>query len=253
MSLKKQDVLSAFSTPIDNPLTPRFPVRFRNNEILTVIYRSDRAAIESIVPEPLEVMSDLVVVHFYHMNDAEWFGNYYESAVQVQVRLKGTDICGAYSPYLYLGNDGAIAAGREIYGQPKKSGNPSISFVDDLIVGKVERNGIDVLTGTMAYKQRKSSLEELHQIVPFTTNINLKIIPHIDGTPAIHQITARTFADMVVHECWRGPATMELRPNAQAPVYKLPVREMMEGFFWVCDFTLPMGEIIHDYLKEEAK
>ncbi|MCQ6560695.1 acetoacetate decarboxylase family protein [Paenibacillus mendelii] len=249
MTISQQDVKSAYSTPIDNPLIPRFPVRFRNNEILTVIYRTDPACIERIVPDPLESASDLVVVHYYHMNDAEWFGNYYESAVQVQVRLKGTDICGAYSPYLYLGSDGAIAAGREVYGQPKKSGNPSISFVEDLIVGKVERNGIDVLTSTMAYKQRKSSLDEMQEIIPFTKNINLKIIPNIDGTPAIHQITARTFSEMVVHECWRGPATMEIRPNAQAPVYKLPVLEMMDGFFWVCDFSLPMGEVIHDYLK----
>lgn len=250
MTINKQEVLSAFSTPIDNPLIPRFPVRFRNNEILTVMYRTDREAIERIVPAPLEVMSDLVVVHFYHMKDAEWFGNYYESAVQVQVRLQGTDICGAYSPYLYLGSDGAVAAGREIYGQPKKGGNPSISFVEDLIVGRVERNGIDIITGTMAYKQNKSSLEEMQQIIPFTTNINLKMIPHIDGTPAIQQITARTFSEMAVHECWRGPATMEIRPNAQAPVHKLPVREMMDGFFWVSDFSLPMGEIIHDYLKK---
>ncbi|WP_217362271.1 acetoacetate decarboxylase family protein [Cohnella herbarum] len=249
MSISRDEVVKSFSTPIDNPLIPRFPVQFRKNEILTVLYRTDRAAIERILPDPLEAVDDLVIVHFYHMTDAEWFGNYYESAIQVQVRLKGTDILGAYSPYLYLGNDGAIAAGREIYGQPKKSGNPSIKFVDDLIVGKVERNGIDIITGTMAYKQRRSSREEMLSAIPFTTNINLKIIPHIDGTPAIHQLTARTFSNLVVHECWRGPATMEIRPNAQAPVHNLPVREMMDGYYWVCDFDLPMGEVIHDYLK----
>jgi acetoacetate decarboxylase len=251
MSLSKKEVLSTFSTPYDNPLIGRFPLRYRQNKILSVIYRTDKACIERVIPEPLVAISDLVVVHFYHMTDAEWYGNYYESAVQVQVQLKGTDICGAYSPYLYLGSDGAIAAGREIYGQPKKGGNPTISFVEDLIIGRVERNGIDVLTGTMAYKQRKSSLDEMLEIVPFTKNINLKVIPNIDGTPAIHQLTARSFTDLVVHECWRGPATIEIRPNAQAPVYKLPVVEMMEGFFWVCDFTLPMGEVIYDYLNEQ--
>lgn len=250
MTFSKDQVLSTFSTPFDNPLIPRFPVEFRKTEIFTVLYRTKQDHIRSIVPDPLESISDLVIVHFYHMNDAEWFGNYYESAVQVEVKLKGTDIRGAYSPYLYLGNDGAIAAGREIYGQPKKSGQPSIAFVDDLIVGRVVRNGIDIMTGTMCYKQRRSSISELTQIVPFSTNINLKVIPHIDGTPAIHQLTSRTFANLTVHECWRGQATMELRPNAQAPVYKLPVVDMLEGFYWVCDFTLPMGEIIYDYLKE---
>jgi len=248
MKLTISDVLKTYSTPFDNPLVPKFPVRFRNTEILTIIYRTSQSRIEQIIPEPLVSISDLVIVHFYHMNDAEWFGNYYESAVQVEVRLKGTDIQGVYSPYLYLGNDGAVAAGREVYGQPKKFGNPSIRIVDDLIIGRVERNGIDILTGTLAYKQYRSSLDEMTRLIPFTRNINLKIIPNVDGTPAIVQLTSRTLENLVVHECWRGQATMEIRPNAQAPVHKLPVLEMLDGFYWVCDFSLPMGEVIYDYL-----
>jgi acetoacetate decarboxylase len=246
------NVLQSFSTPIDSPLVPKFPIQFRKTEIFTVFYRTNQENIRRILPEPLESISDLVIVHFYHMTDTDWFGEYYESAVQVEVQLKGTDIKGAYSPYLYLGNDGAVAAGREIYGQPKKGGHPTLKFAEDLIVGRVERNGIEILTGTMAYKQRRSSIAELLEVAPFTQNINLKIIPNIDGSPAIHQLTARAFADLNVYECWRGPATMEIRPNAQAPVYKLPVREMYDGFYWVCDFTLTMGEVIYDYLKPEG-
>jgi acetoacetate decarboxylase len=51
-----------------------------------------------------------------------------------------------------------------------------------------------------------------------------------------------------IHECWTGPCTVELRPNIQAPVFKLPVREMGNGYFWKADFTLVQGEIVHDYL-----
>jgi acetoacetate decarboxylase len=42
-----------------------------------------------------------------------------------------------------------------------------------------------------------------------------------------------------------------LRPNAQAPVHRLPVVEEAEGFFWLADFTLVPGVILHDYLTEE--
>jgi acetoacetate decarboxylase len=80
-------------------------------------------------------------------------------------------------------------------------------------------------------------------------NINYKVIPHIDGRTAIRQLTSRKLADVNVHECWAGPCTVELRPNAQAPVHKLPVREMGDGYFWCADFTLVAGTIIHDYLK----
>jgi acetoacetate decarboxylase len=54
--------------------------------------------------------------------------------------------------------------------------------------------------------------------------------------------------DVIVHECWSGPCTVELRPNAQAPVHRLPVVDMLDGFHWRADFTLQPGRIVHDYL-----
>lgn len=241
---------TSFETPFDNPLVPRFPMQMRNTEILTAFYRTDIEASRRLVPAPLEVVSDIVLIHVYHMNDSDWFGNYYESAVQIPVRLAGTTITGAYSPYLYLGSDGAVATGREIYGQPKKGGEPWLGVRDDLFVGIVKRNGIDVITLTMAYKQTRVNPDALSSYGDFRTNINLKVVPNVDGSDAIRQLTARTFADLKVYECWRGAVTVELRPNAQAPVYRLPVREMLDGFYWRADFVLPFGRVIHNYLED---
>jgi acetoacetate decarboxylase len=82
----------------------------------------------------------------------------------------------------------------------------------------------------------------------FTENINYKVIPHIDGSTAIRQLTARRFSDVEVLECWTGPCSVELRPNAQAPVWRLPVVEPLEGFFWRANFTLVPGRVLYDYL-----
>ena len=51
---------------------------------------------------------------------------------------------------------------------------------------------------------------------------------------------------MVVHEVWRGPGTIELRPNAQAPVHLLPVLEVEVAFHWRADFTLVYGRVLED-------
>ncbi len=246
-------IAGAFETPFDNPLVPRFPMEMRNTEILTAFYRTDPERARQLVPAPLEPIGDLVIIHVYHMNDSDYFGNYHESAVQIPVRLRGTDIVGAYSPYLYLASDGAVATGREIYGQPKKGGQPRLEVREDLFVGTVARNGIDVITITLPYKQQRADISALKSHGDFTTNINLKVIPNVDGTDAIRQLTARTFADVRVRECWRGEATVELRPNAQAPVYRLPVREVIDGFYWRTDFILPFGRVIHDFLEKSAK
>jgi acetoacetate decarboxylase len=249
------EVRRAYSTPIDNPLVPPFPITFRNVEILTVVYRTRPEAIRAVLPEPLEPASDYAVVHIYRMNDAEWFGRYHESAVQVECRLPahlsltGREERGAYSPYLYLEGDGPVSTGREVYGQPKKAGEPSLEVHGDLFVGRVRRNTIDVITATLPYKQQRAPVDALSRPVAFTTNVNVKIIPHVDGTPAIKQITARDLDNVHVSEVWTGPPTLELRPNAQAPVYRLPVLDVISGFYWITDFTLPAGRVWYDYLK----
>jgi acetoacetate decarboxylase len=65
-------------------------------------------------------------------------------------------------------------------------------------------------------------------------------------------LTARRLTDVVVHECWTGPCSVELRPNVQAPVWRLPVMEALDGFFWRADFTLVAGRILLDYLAENT-
>jgi acetoacetate decarboxylase len=246
---KAQIVASGFSTPLDAPMIPRFPFTFRDVEVLTLCYRSDTDAMRRLLPEPLEPTGDVVMIHVYKMNDTDWLGPYGEVNVMFGVRLG--EVVGSYSPYLFLSSDVGVTHGREIHGQPKKLAEPALEFRGDLIVGSCRRNGIDILTGTMPYKQLPADIAELNHF-PFRTNINLKAVDHIDGTPAIRQLTSRALADVEVTECWRGPCTVELRPNAQAPVHRLPVREMLDGFYWRARFTLVPGVVIHDYLKEGA-
>lgn len=239
-----------FSTPLDAPLVPEFPVPFRDVSILTLVYRTSPEAIAALLPEPLLPTGDEVMIHIYRMGDPSWLGPYCESNVMFGAELPGK-AAGSYSPYLFLQSDIGVAHGREVHGQPKKHGLPRVEFRGDLIVGTVERNGIDIVTGTMPYKQRRADISELSSIFPFATNINLKAVDHIDGAPAIRQLTSRTLSNVRVGECWRGPCTVELRPNAQAPVHRLPVREMLDGFYWTAEFELAPGTVLLDYLDED--
>ncbi|MFV0335023.1 MAG: acetoacetate decarboxylase [Tropicimonas sp.] len=237
-----------FSTPWDAPMIPPFPFEFRNAEVMTVYWRTEPEAMAFLLPPPLEPVGDVVCAHIYKMNDTDWLGPYAEANVMIAAR-RG-DLAGAYSPYLVLSSDVGVSHGREAHGQPKKFGHPKLEFRGDLMVATVERNGIDVITATMPYKQRRIGTDALAPHFDFATNLNLKAVDHIDGRPAIRQLTSRKLTDVRVHEAWTGPATMELRPNAQLPVFRLPVLEPLQGIYWRADFTLVEGEIIHDYLGE---
>jgi acetoacetate decarboxylase len=245
--MKEQKPESSWSTPWDAPLVPGFPFTFRDVEVLTLSYRTRADAVRELLPPPLEPINDWVLIHIYNMNDVEWLGSYHECNVMVGARL-GERVQGGYSPYLFLDSDVGLAHGREVHGQPKKLAHPRLETRKDLLVGTVERNGIELITGTMAYKQRRGSIEDLKRATfDFAVNINYKVIPQIDGRTALRQLTARKLSDVKLHECWTGPCSTELRPNVQAPVYRLPVLEEGPGYHWRADFTLVEGHILHEY------
>lgn len=247
--MKSRSPQNAWSTPWDAPLVPSFPFTFRNVEILTLSYTSDRDAIRALLPPPLEPIGEQVVIHIYNMNDVEWLGKYGECNVMVGAEIP-RKARGGYSPYLFLNSDVGLAHGREIHGQPKKFADARVETRGDLFVGTVTRNGIDIVTGTMAYKQERGRIEEFKKATfDFSVNLNYKVISNIDGTTAVRQITSRSLTDVRVHESWIGPCTVELRPNIQAPVFKLPVIAQGTGLYWKADFTLVEGTVIHDYLK----
>lgn len=243
-----------FSFPWDAPLVPPFPITFRNVSILTAVWRTDPASTARLLPPPLKATGDVVLAHIYSMPDVDFVGTAHECNVMFGAALElpsGEVVQGGYSTGLYLDSDVGVAHGREVHGQPKKLAALTLETRGDLIVAEVQRNGITILTATLPYKQRAADPADMRRHFDFAENINYKVIPHIDGTPAIRQLTARRLTDVNVHECWTGPCTVELRPNAQAPVYRLPVVEPLDGFFWRADFTLVAGRVLHDYLKED--
>ncbi len=61
------------------------------------------------------------------------------------------------------------------------------------------------------------------------TGLYLKVLPHIDATTAVRQIT--TLGTLSTSK-WRGAewqSTTEIRPHAQVPLFRLPVLEHLEG------------------------
>jgi acetoacetate decarboxylase len=233
-------------TPHLAPLVPPLPIRLRQTEILTVVYRTDREAADAMIPAPLTLASELAVMHVYRMHDAEWFGIYCESAFQLPVTLPDGRPA-VYSPFLVLESDGAVAAGREAYGQPKKLGAVSLAPDGDLLVGRVARNDIDIATATMCWKQRACSGAELEQLVPGSDlNVNLRIRQEA-GLDFSRELIVRPFEDVELREAWTGPGTLELRPNAQVPVHLLAVRRVELALHRMLDITLAPATVVHRY------
>lgn len=241
-----------WSTPKLAPMYPPFPIHYRNVEIVTTVYRTDKEAIARHIGPPLVSTGNLVMVHNYFMPDVDVMGVVEETNVMigVQISIDGERHSGGFSTNLLISSEIGLTQGREIHGQPKKLGNTKISRDGAGLIAEVFKEKKLVSRVAMHSIQEPAKVEEIECYFPFRKNINHKVIRNIDGTQGINQITSRTLADVKVKECWRGPSHLELFENEEAPFHLLPVRETLESFYWKADFSLVPGVILYDFLKE---
>jgi len=235
----------AFAMPLTNPAFPPGPYRFVNREYLIITYRTDPEALARILPAPLVAPEPIVKYEFIRMPDSTGFGDYTESGQVIPVTLNGEH--GGYTHAMYLDDEPPIAGGRELWGFPKKLATPSLKVAADTLIGTLDYGPLRVATGTMGYKYK--TLAETVAIAALQApGFLLKIIPHVDGTPRVCELVRYTLGDIHLYGAWSGPAALDLRPHALAPVADLPVLEVMSAVHIKADLTLNLGNVVHDYL-----
>ncbi|HEX3034100.1 MAG TPA: acetoacetate decarboxylase [Thermodesulfobacteriota bacterium] len=246
--MKLNEIKKHLTIPLESPSYPPGPYYFHNREYLIISYRTDPEAIRRIVPEPLDIPEPIAKFEVINMPDSSGFGSYIESGVVIPVVYNGMK--GSFNVWMFLNDHPPIAAGREIWGFPKKWGEPSLKVIRDQLVGTLDYSGVRVATATMAYEYEALDIKEVKRSME-GNNFNLKIIPSADGSVALMQLVRYQLQNVTVKWAWKGPATLDIRPCALAPLYKLPVIEVIEGVHQLTDLTLPYGEVIYDYLEDK--
>jgi acetoacetate decarboxylase len=239
----------AFAMPLTQPAYPPGPYRFYDREFLIITYRTDPKKLRDIVPEPLEIYSDLVKFEFIRMPNSTGFGDYTEAGQVIPVRFDGEK--GNYTLNMFLNDHPPIAAGREVWGFPKKLAGPSLRLETDTLVGTLDYGPVRVATGTMGYKHREADAETTSAALA-APNFLLKIIPHVDGSPRICELVRYHLEDIRLRGVWTGPGALSLNAHALAPVAELPILEIVSTVHLVADLTLGLGEVVHDYLADAA-
>jgi acetoacetate decarboxylase len=245
--MKIDDVRArAFAMPLTSPSFPPGPYRFVNREYLIITYRTDPDALRAVIPEPLTFTEPLVKYEFIRMPDSTGFGDYTESGQVIPVTYQGK--AGGYVHSMYLNDEGPIAGGREIWGFPKKLGEPTLRTDKDTLLGTLDYGSVRVAVGTMGFKFQALDIAKVKTAL-LEPNYLLKIIPHVDCSPRICELVRYRLEDVTVKGAWTGPAGLELFDHALAPVAELPVREVISATHILADLTLGLGEVVHDYLK----
>ncbi len=236
---------NAFAMPLTSPAFPPGPYRFVNREFFIITYRTDPEALRAVIPAPLEMTDPIVKFEFIRMPDSTGFGDYTESGQVIPVSFRGQK--GGYVHSMYLNDHAPIAAGRELWGFPKKLAYPELRVEKDTLGGVLRYGPVPVAVATMGYKHRTLDHGPILESL-LAPSFLLKIIPHVDGTPRICELVRYYLEDVTVTGAWSGPAGLELFQHALAPVAALPVLEVLGAVHILSDLTLGLGEVVHDYL-----
>jgi acetoacetate decarboxylase len=232
--------------PMHNPAFPPGPYRFVDREYLIITYRTDPDALRALIPAPLELVDAVVKFEFINMPDSTGFGHYCESGQVIPVSYNGEH--GGFVLSMFLDDHPPIAAGRELWGFPKKLGQPELRVHTDTLMGTLDYSEFRIATGTMGFKHKPMDHAAAKAALEAPAFL-LKIIPHVDGTPRICELVRYALTDVTVKGAWTGPGGLDLRHHALAPVADLPVLEILSTVHMIGDMTLPMGTVAHDYMK----
>ncbi|KMO42824.1 acetoacetate decarboxylase [Methylobacterium variabile] len=246
--MTRDEILSAPSMPAFSPSYPHGPYRFIRREYLIITYETDPDALRAALPEPLEpAPGNLAYYEWMKMPDSSGFGDYEESGSAIVATYNG-EPCN-YSVQMYLDDEPPITAGREIWGFPKKYGVPRLKLTKDTLTGTLHYDDERVAMGTMTYKHRslEDQLDKVRDGIG-QLNVNLKLIPDVDGGVKVAQLVGYRLQDIRVHGAWEGEARLHLIPHVNCRVADLPVRRIVRGRHQIVDFTLPYGHVLHDYL-----
>ncbi|MEX2557709.1 MAG: acetoacetate decarboxylase family protein [Actinomycetota bacterium] len=186
--------------------------------------------------------------------------NEFVSLIQV-VGLDGKQ--GMYVPYIYVTNDAAMAAGRELLGAPKKLAHIEITQEYDLIQGTFERpRGKRLVTFTMKPSTRLSR-EAMEAVLPNGTPLySLRQSPPVDGRGGTSELV-QWFSDLFTHVdasgkeiLFAGPASITYdSPSVIDPVHRLGIGTMLAAAYTEFDMALRPGAIVErpaEQRKEEV-
>src|ERR1700685_4663010 len=174
--MRREDILKLPSMPASGPSYPAGPYRFIQRQFMVITYEPDADIIRDHLPEPLEPAEQpLVSYEWIKMPDSSGFGDYTESGLVILCRYKGEEM--NFVSQMYLDDDPPIAAGREIWGFPKKYAHPKLSVVKDTLTGTLEYAGQPVAIGTMGYKHESMAGNVVMTTAMLSkTQVNLKLI-----------------------------------------------------------------------------
>ncbi|MDY6780273.1 MAG: acetoacetate decarboxylase family protein [Halobacteria archaeon] len=248
-----------FSPPFDSSLygssfsssTPgkEYTIEYEGCEAVSAFFTTT-PDVKEVLPEGVELFSDPpqagVLLARYPFSTV---GEYNEFISVVQVEHDGG--MAYYIPYIYVTNDAAMAAGRELAGAPKKIADIGLKSSGDAVQGRMERPEGRRLFTVTSKPEKRAKGNIVNAVLPSPTPLlSVRHLPPIEGGDGLTQLV-EWYADIDFHtdeegerKMWLGPTSVSYDSHSKIdPVHKVEVEEMMTGFYAQFDMELGVTSV----------
>jgi len=243
--------------PLDSPLyvvDEERGIEYRGCEAITGFF-TVKNDVGDLLPEGLKPYSKPaqggIWISHYPFSTV---GEYHEYLTVIQVEDEQGDM-GYYIPYIYVTNDSALAAGRELAGAPKKLANIGLVKELDVVMGYLERpTGKRLVTFVMKPNTRAAG-EMIDLIFPKPTYLySVRHLPPVKGKGGVTQLV-KWYADIDFHTdprgervIFTGPGNITYdSPSIIDPVHRVEIDSFMAALYFQFDMKLGFADILREY------
>ncbi|PWW31325.1 acetoacetate decarboxylase [Cytobacillus oceanisediminis] len=242
---KPYEVQNFWTVPIQAPLVDAScfpPFSCENCKTLTAYFRANPEIIKKyLVPPPFEYVSDIVYAYVSDFTNADpndgYNQGFYDSGLVIPVKYKGRE--GVHVLYEYENHDYAIAAGRELWGYPKKYAEASTKEEDGKVIGIVHKNGKDIIRLEMDASKELTRPIAKPALFP---HFQIKVDPKPDG-PGIDSkkiLSRDSSMDFVTKSYVEREIKVELQGIPLNRLDEFQPLEILGGTYTVGDFHCTM-------------
>ncbi|MBI4730445.1 MAG: acetoacetate decarboxylase family protein [Acidobacteria bacterium] len=226
-------------TPSASPLYPDPPFHYEDAEMLVAMYGLDPERARVLLPRGLEPGGLEACLAIFARYPKTTIGPYDEAVVLVSAEYAGES--GFFCPFIYVTTDAAMAAGREVWGFPKKIAEISVERDGASARASLSRKGARAtLQATLGDPADPATVEALAGAPIF----NEKLIMSVTGKePALHVVTS-TLLELSPKTALAGSGTISFTTGPEDAWGLLAGEGDEVAAFWlVGDAILPAGQV----------
>jgi acetoacetate decarboxylase len=246
-------MVNSKGTPLDAPLYEMDPLRGIEYWGCKAVMATFTVGgdVAELVPRGLHLEDPAIGAVLVADYGASTLGPYGEFVSFLRVTTDD-GVAGMYIPYIYVTNDAALTAGREVLGAPKKLAAITVDVTSQAVVGSLARPVAHTLAEVIvAPAGRLDSALSDALLPPGTPFFSRRHLPGPPGATQVHELI-RWNCDLAVRADafgdplrFTGPASINYPTHSGVdPVHRLAVETFLGGVYMEFDMRLTAGGVV---------